>query len=80
MYFGLTLLACWTLHAEKKRIRILYILLFCIFWGFLMELSQLEMMTGRAFEWMDELSNSVGALIGALVYLKMAGVYRSLKD
>ena len=76
MYFGLTILACWTFHAEIKRIRIFYIVLFCASWGLLMEISQLEMSLGRAFEWMDELSNSIGALIGALVFACFAGVYQ----
>ena len=80
MYFGLTLLACWTFYAEERRIRILYILLFCAGWGFLMEFAQLEMKMGRAFEWLDELSNSIGAVIGALLYLGMAGVYRMKED
>ena len=77
MYFGLTILVCWTFHAEAKRMRILYIVLFCAGWGLLMELSQLEMSLGRAFEWLDELSNSAGAVLGAGVYLWMAGVYRT---
>jgi len=73
MYFGLTILACWTIHAEEKRIRIFFIVLFAICWGLLMEFSQLEMMVGRAFEWTDELSNSFGALLGAVVYAWIAG-------
>ncbi len=76
MYFGLTILACWTFHSEEKQIRILYIVLFSITWGLLMEFSQLEMMMGRAFEWKDELSNSIGTLLGAAVYAGIAGVFR----
>lgn len=76
MYFGLTLLASWTFRAEERRIRIFYIVLFAAAWGLLMEYSQLQMQAGRAFEWKDELSNSAGTLIGAFVYLWIAGVYR----
>lgn len=76
MYFGLTILACWTLHAENKRIRIFYVVLFSISWGLLMEISQLEMMWGRAFEWKDELANSTGSLLGAATYLLTARFYR----
>ena len=76
MYFGLTILACWTFHAEEKRIRIIFVVLFAICWGLLMEFSQLEMMMGRAFEWTDELSNGLGALLGAAVYAWIAGVHR----
>ena len=72
MYFGLTILACWTLHSEEKQIRILYIVLFSVSWGLLMEFSQLEMLMGRAFEWTDELANSVGTLLGAGVYPRIA--------
>jgi len=42
-----------------------------------MELSQLEMSLGRAFEWTDELSNATGAMLGAGVYAWVAGVYRT---
>ena len=76
MYFGLTVLACWTFQAEVKRNWILYIVVFAIFWGLLMEFSQLEMKAGRAFEWTDELANSVGALLGASIYVWIAGKYR----
>ncbi|MEI8366493.1 MAG: VanZ family protein [Parachlamydiaceae bacterium] len=75
MYFGLTILACWTFHAEKKRSRIIYIVMFSILWGLLMEVSQLEMMLGRAFDLKDELSNSIGALLGATFYLIIARIY-----
>jgi VanZ family protein len=77
MYFGLTVLACWTLHAEIKRIKIVYLVLFSISWGLLMEISQLEMMLGRAFEWKDELANSVGSLLGAVIYLLIVRLYQS---
>ena len=80
MYFGLTILACWTFHSEEKQIRILYIVLFSITWGLLMEFSQLEMMMGRAFEWKDELSNSIGTLLGAFIYAVVAGVYRKERE
>ena len=79
MYFGLTILACWTLHAEIKRIKIVYVVLFSISWGLLMEISQLEMMLGRAFEWKDELSNSIGALMGATFYLLITRIYNDHK-
>jgi len=77
MYFGLTILACWAFHAEEKRIRIIFVVLFAICWGLLMEFSQLEMMMGRAFEWTDELSNGLGALLGAAVYAWIAGAHKN---
>ena len=75
MYFGLTILACWTFHIEENRNWILYIVLFAISWGMLMEITQLEMKAGRAFEWTDELSNSIGALIGAGLYAWIANAF-----
>ena len=79
MYFGLTILACWTFHAEDKRIRILYIVLFSILWGMIMEISQLEMMLGRAFDLKDELSNAIGTLMGAAVYMAIASSFRKAR-
>jgi VanZ family protein len=72
MYLGLTFLACWSFNAEVKRIRILYIILFSAAFGLLMEVSQLEMQAGRAFEWIDEASNAIGSLLGAIVYAWIA--------
>lgn len=68
MYFGLTLLACWTLHAEEHRRRILMVVLGAVLWGMLMEMAQGAMHAGRTFEWKDVVSNSVGAMVGAAVY------------
>jgi VanZ family protein len=76
MYFGLSILACWTFHAEEKRIRILYVVLFSVSWGMIMEISQLEMMLGRAFDLKDELSNTFGTLLGAAVYMLIASGFR----
>jgi VanZ family protein len=75
MYFGLTFLASWTLHAEENRKRILYIAFLAISWGMLMEICQLIMQDGRNFEWMDELSNSIGAIIGATLYFGISKLY-----
>ncbi len=69
MYFGLTLLTCWTFQGETKTNRLIILALFSITWGLLMEISQLEMSVGRAFEWSDELSNTIGTLIGVLSYV-----------
>ncbi len=77
MYFGLTMLACWTFHSEENRLRILYIVLFSITWGMLMEISQFEMMVGRSFDLTDELANGIGTLLGASVYALIAGYHLS---
>ena len=49
MYFGLTVLDCWTFNSEERRILILYIVVFSSAFGLLMEFYQLEMQAGRAF-------------------------------
>jgi VanZ family protein len=80
LYFGLTLLGCWTLHAELKNSRIILIALFCLLWGLVMEISQLEMKLGRAFEWTDEVANGIGILVGIGLYLMIFIHYKkSLK-
>ncbi len=79
MYFGLTVLVCWTFQAEGKRNWILYILFFAIAWGMLMEISQFEMKVGRAFEWSDEMANSLGAMVGVSIYVWIASRYRRLE-
>lgn len=71
MYFGVTIMASWTFHAEEKLKRIIYIVLLATLWGLLMEFMQLFMDAGRAFEWMDELSNSAGVVTGAVLYAWM---------
>ena len=68
MYFGFTWLLCWTLHAESKPKLDYYIIIFTIGWGLLMEIFQLEMHLGRAFEWFDVLANGIGALTGAVIF------------
>jgi VanZ family protein len=76
MYFGVTIMASWTFHAEEKLKRIIYIVLLATLWGLLMEFMQLFMDAGRAFEWMDELSNSAGVVTGAVLYAWM-GIHQA---
>lgn len=71
MYFGFTIMASWTFHAEENLKRIIYIVLLATIWGLLMEFMQLVMDAGRAFEWLDELSNSAGVVLGAALYAWM---------
>jgi VanZ family protein len=69
MYLGLTILLCWTFHSEHNRDRIIMIFLIAISFGVLMEIFQFEMGLGRSFEWFDILSNILGALFGAALFL-----------
>ncbi|MCE1199757.1 MAG: VanZ family protein [Marinilabiliales bacterium] len=72
MYFGLTLLLCWTAYADQKPMRILLILLVVVLWGLFMEESQKVLALGRSFEWTDELANSFGSLTGGVVFYLVA--------
>ncbi len=72
MYFGLTILACWSMHAEVRHRWYFIVVLFAIGWGVTMEIFQLLMHLGRSFDLYDILANSMGALIGAIIYLLTA--------
>ena len=69
MYFGLSALFCWLLHAEVNIKWYYIVILFAICWGILMEVFQNLMHLGRSFEYFDILSNSIGALIGVFLYI-----------
>ena len=72
LYLGLAWLSCWSMHAEHKKIWYLLIILLSISWGAIMELFQFLMHLGRSFDLYDILGNSVGTLIGVLIYTIMA--------
>jgi VanZ family protein len=68
MYLGFAWLLSWSLHSENKPFLKYYIVGFTIGWGLLMEVFQLMMELGRAFEWFDVLANSSGSLVGVIIY------------
>jgi VanZ family protein len=72
LYLGLSWLACWSFHAEINRIWYFLIILFAISWGTVMEIFQFLMHLGRSFEFYDIIGNSIGTLIGVLIYILMA--------
>lgn len=72
LYLGLTWLACWSMHAEVKQIWYFLIILFSIGWGTVMEIFQYLMHMGRSFDVNDILGNSIGTLLGVLIYMLMA--------
>jgi glycopeptide antibiotics resistance protein len=78
MYFGLTWLACWSMHAEFKRKWYFLIILFSISWGTIMEIFQFLMHIGRSFDVFDIIGNSIGTLIGVLIYILMAKQKRKI--
>ena len=79
MYLGFAWLICWSFHPENKPFLNYYIIIFTLGWGILMELFQLMMHLGRAFEWMDILANSFGVLTGVLIYNLMVSYKNNLK-
>lgn len=68
MYFGFSILFCWTLKTELNFSKLFFVLLVTVSWGILMEYLQLDMHIGRSFSWYDELANSIGSGFGILVY------------
>jgi VanZ family protein len=78
MYLGLTWLACWSMHAETNRFWYFLIILFAIGWGIVMEIFQFLMHMGRSFEFYDIIGNSIGTLIGVLIYILMAKQKRNI--
>ena len=78
MYLGLSWLACWSMHAEIKHKWYYLIILFSIGWGVMMEIFQFLMHLGRSFEFNDMIGNSIGTLIGVLIYILMAQQIRKI--
>ena len=72
LYFGLTILACWSMHSEVKTGWYYVIIFFSIGFGVSMEAFQYMMHMGRSFDPYDILGNSVGTIIGALIYVMLA--------
>ena len=62
MYMGL----CFLLLKSIKD-RNIVILMFCIFYGVLMELLQFLISSGRSFDFFDIIANIIGANVGALL-------------
>lgn len=69
MYFGFSVLFCWTLKVELNYSKLFYVILVTVGWGILMEYMQLDMHMGRSFSWYDELANSIGVVFGILIYI-----------
>ena len=69
MYFGLAILACWSLEIDRKRMAPIYLLLSGVFfYGVLMEILQRTMHNGRNFEFRDMIANLSGAIAGIIIY------------
>jgi len=69
MYFVFSILFCWALRTERHYSRLFFIVVLTIGWGMLMEFIQLSMHMGRSFSWYDISANSLGVLVGIIIYV-----------
>ncbi len=67
--FALLLLNAWQ-HAGSFIIKAAIVLLFCIAFGFMIEVLQEKYTTTRQFEWLDLFFDSVGAIIYVVIWLR----------
>ena len=77
MYLGLTCLVCWSVHAENKPIWYYLIAIFSISWGIIMEIFQFSMHMGRSFDGYDIIGNSIGTLIGLIIYIGLTQIWKN---
>ena len=77
MYLIFSILGCWALKIEISRSLIWFIIPVTIGWGMLMEIIQFTMHAGRSFSWYDELANSLGVVIGVIIYVLSTRKLRS---
>lgn len=69
-YFGMTLIWHFWLFAKEKTNNLqphLWICLFIIGFGIVVEIIQRDLTTYRGFEWLDILANSLGVMFASLV-------------
>ena len=77
MYLGLTVLVCWTMHAEIKPIWYYLTIFLSISWGVMMEIFQFAMHLGRSFDYFDILGNSAGTFLGVLIYIGLVQIKKN---
>lgn len=73
VYAILSYLTAIGLHKQHTHRKIRYYgkwfaMLFVIPYGFLLELLQFTVFTGRTFEWFDAIANTAGCLFGILIF------------
>ena len=67
--YALLLLAAWQ-QGNSFLIKALGVLLFCIAFGYMIEVLQQKYTTTRQFEWLDLLFDSVGAFAYIVIWLR----------
>lgn len=84
LFGGLTLLFCLPylktgISFRKKRTIFIRISLLMILWGFIIELIQKFFVTGRSFEWLDLLADSVGVFLAFWISSKLIKSHKLVK-
>lgn len=77
LYVGLSFLSCWSFPYHHQKYFLLWMVLFTAFWGIMMEVLQLIMHAGRSFELFDQLANTTGAVLGAVLYWGLVHVTKN---
>lgn len=87
MYFGFCFLGLWVMNtglngknisAKDKNglINYLFVSILAVGWGFLMEIMQRIIATGRDYSVYDLLANVAGALLGSILYFLLVRKHR----
>ena len=58
------------LSDNKDLVRILFLFLGMLAFGFTIEVMQMTLTTDRSFDWYDVVANTIGIIVGITVYLK----------
>lgn len=68
--FGLSVMAVVNLNKRLKGTFLSYVLAIaiCAFYGWIIEILQLEVFPGRSYELMDVVADTTGAIVGVLAY------------
>lgn len=74
----LSLLVAFHVNGLLKRRTWILLIFFCGLYGILLELTQYSLFPNRYFEWLDAISNVMGALIGSLLFLLYTNVKKRL--
>ncbi len=64
----------WCMTISRKKNRMLMVIIFAISFGVAMEMGQYWMRSGRAFEVLDIIVNTAGAIIGSGIFRWMQSI------
>lgn len=72
MYFIFSILLSWALKTELNYNWLFLVVPVTVGWGVFMEFMQLSMHLGRSFDVNDIIANSIGVVVGIVLYLFLA--------